>query len=164
MTAPRYWLAIASASHVRIGRAGGFMQVNHGKAAPLRRIRPGDGVVYYSPSAVYGTKDGYRSFTAIGRVCDGEPYVGEMGGGFRPFRRDVDWLDAQETPIAPLLDRLQLTAGRSNWGYALRFGLVGISEADFAVVAEAMGAVLTAPAPRGRQSPPPGPPAPLPPT
>lgn len=29
------------ADHVRIGRAGGFMQVNHGKAAPLRRVRPG---------------------------------------------------------------------------------------------------------------------------
>ena len=28
----------------------GFMQVSHGKAAPLRRIRPGDGVAYYSPT------------------------------------------------------------------------------------------------------------------
>lgn len=144
----RFWLAVASADHVRIGRAGGFMQVNHGKAAPLRRIRPGDGVVYYSPSTVYGEKDGFRSFTAIGRVRAGEPYVGVMAGGFRPFRRDVDWLDAHETPIAPLLDRLQLTAGKSNWGYALRFGLVEIAEADFAVVTGAMGATLSAPSPR----------------
>lgn len=148
MTARRYWLAVASADHVRIGRAGGFMQVNHGKAAPLRRIRPGDGVVYYSPSTVYREKDGLRSFTAIGHVREGEPYVGVMAGDFRPFRRDVDWLEAQETPIAPLLDRLELTAGKSNWGYALRFGLIEISEADFAVVAGAMGARLSAPSPR----------------
>jgi hypothetical protein len=30
--------------------AKGFMQVSHGKAAPLRRIHPGDWVVYYSPT------------------------------------------------------------------------------------------------------------------
>ncbi len=33
----RAWIAVASAAHVRIGRAGGFMQINYGKAAPLRR-------------------------------------------------------------------------------------------------------------------------------
>lgn len=47
----RNWVAVASAEHVRIGRAAGFMQVCHGKAAPLRRIKPGDRVAYYSPFA-----------------------------------------------------------------------------------------------------------------
>jgi len=136
----RYWLAVASAKHVRIGRAGGFMQVNHGKAAPLRRIAPGDGVVYYSPSTIQGEKDGLQSFTAIGRVRNGEPYQGEMGGGFQPFRRDVDWIEAQEAPVAPLLDKLDLTAGKSNWGYQLRFGLIELSEADFGRIGQAMGA------------------------
>jgi hypothetical protein len=42
----RNWLAVASAEHVRIGRAEGFMQVCHGKAAPLRRLRPDDWVIY----------------------------------------------------------------------------------------------------------------------
>ena len=41
----RNWLAVASANHVRKGRAEGFMQVCHGKLAPLRRIKPGDHVV-----------------------------------------------------------------------------------------------------------------------
>ena len=41
----RNWLAVASANHVRKGRAEGFMQVCHGKLAPLRRIKPGDLVV-----------------------------------------------------------------------------------------------------------------------
>lgn len=31
------WIAVASAEHVRSGRSQGFMQVCHGKAAPLRR-------------------------------------------------------------------------------------------------------------------------------
>jgi hypothetical protein len=135
-----FWIAVASAEHVRHGRREGFMQVNHGKAAPLKRIRPGDGVVYYSPSVVRGETDGLRSFTAIGRVREGEPYQGDMGGGFTPFRRDVDWADAREAPIAPLLHRLDFTAGRPNWGYQLRFGLLKIGEADFRRIAEAMDA------------------------
>jgi len=35
------WIAVACADHVALGVAGGFMQVCHGKAAPLRRMRPG---------------------------------------------------------------------------------------------------------------------------
>ena len=137
-----FWLAVASAEHVRIGRRDGFMQVNHGKAAPLRRIKPGDGIVYYSPSTVLGEKDGLQSFTAIGSVRQGDVYEGVMGGGFTPARRDVDWCDAEEAPIKPLLGRLDFTAGKPNWGYQLRFGLFEISEDDFRLIAEAMGAKL----------------------
>ena len=82
-----HWIAVASAAHVRRGREEGFMQVNHGKAAPLRRVKPGDGIVYYSPSTVLGEKDGLQAFTAVGTVREGEPYQGEMGGGFTPFRQ-----------------------------------------------------------------------------
>jgi len=47
---PQNWIAVASAEHVRRGQSEGFMQVCHGKAAPLRRVRPGNRVVYYSPT------------------------------------------------------------------------------------------------------------------
>jgi hypothetical protein len=137
-----YWIAVASAEHVRRGRRDGFMQVNHGKAAPLRRVKPGDGIAYYSPTTILGEKDGLQAFTAIGTVREGEPYQGDMGGGFTPFRRDVDWATAEEAPIKPLLDRLEFTAGKSNWGYQLRFGLFPVSAADFTVIAEAMGAKM----------------------
>ena len=134
-----HWIAVASAEHVRRGRQDGFMQVNHGKAAPLRRIKPGDGIVYYSPTTILGEKDGLQAFTAIGTVREGEPYQGQMGCGFTPYRRDVAWAKAQEAPIKPLLDRLDFTVGKSNWGYQLRFGLFAISEHDFSLIAEAMG-------------------------
>ena len=91
-----YWIAVASAEHVRRGRKDGFMQVNHGKAAPLRRVKPGDGIVYYSPTTILREKDGLQAFTAIGTVREGEPYQGEMGGGFTPFRRDVEWAVAEK--------------------------------------------------------------------
>lgn len=134
-----YWIAVASAEHVRLGRAHGFMQVSHGKEAPLNRIRPGDGVIYYSPTTVLGEKDGLQSFTAIGKVRDGEPYRGEMGS-FKAYRRDVAWATAQEAPIRPLLDKLAFTTGRSNWGYQLRFGLFAIDADDFLLIAKAMKA------------------------
>jgi EVE domain len=135
----RNWVAVASAEHVRIGRGQGFMQVSHGKAAPLRRVRPGDGIVYYSPTTVSRGKDKLQSFTAIGVVKEGEPYQADMGGGFCPFRRGVCWRTAAEVPIGPLLGSLMFTTAGSNWGFQLRFGLFGISEPDMALIAAAMG-------------------------
>jgi hypothetical protein len=135
----KHWIAVASADHARRGGAGGFMQVNHGKAAPLRRISPGDGVVYYSPTQTFGGRDKLRAFTLIGRVKEGEIYPGEMGG-WTAYRRDVDWSGAHDAPIAPLLERLDFTAGNVNWGYKMRFGLFEITAHDFGVIAGAMGA------------------------
>ncbi len=137
---PAYWIAVASAEHVRRGRSEGFMQVGHGKAAPLKRIKPGDRVVYYSPAVTLGGKDKLQAFTAIGTVKDGEPYVADMGKGFKPHRRDVNWAKAEEAPIRPLLETLEFTAGKPNWGYQLRFGLFPISAADFRLIANAMHA------------------------
>jgi hypothetical protein len=139
----RCWVAVASAEHVRIGRSQGFMQVCHGKAAPLRRINAGDHVVYYSPTSAFRGQDRLQSFTAIGRVGDDVPYQAEMGGGFHPFRRHVDWLAAEETPIKPLLERLEFTRSRRSWGYQLRFGLFEISTQDIATIATAMGTCLS---------------------
>jgi hypothetical protein len=134
----KHWIAVASAEHARRGKAG-FMQVNHGKAAPLKRIHPGDGVAYYSPTITFGGKDKLQAFTLIGRVKDGEIYQGEMGD-WVAHRRDVDWAAADDAPIAPLLDQLDFTAGKTNWGYQLRFGLFEISAHDFDLIAAAMHA------------------------
>ena len=134
----KYWIAVASADHTRRGKAGGFMQVNHGKAAPLRRITAGDGIAYYSPTEIFGAKDRLQSFTIIGLVQPGEIYAGEMGN-WVAHRRDVSYFDAMEAPIAPLLDQLDFTKGKTNWGYQMRFGLFEISAHDFALIAGAMG-------------------------
>ena len=136
----RHWIAVASADHVRRGVAGGFMQVCHGKAGPLRRIEPGDGVAYYSPSESFGGKDRLQAFTAIGTVRPGAPYLFDMGSGFRPFRRDVDWQAAMPASIHPLLRTLEFASGRRNWGYQFRFGVLAVGERDFAAIAEAMAA------------------------
>ena len=142
----RNWIAVASAEHVRLGRGAGFMQVCHGKAAPLRRIGPGDRVVYYSPTKTFRGTDNLQAFTAIGIAGADEPHQADMGGGFCPYRRAVTWLPAAETPIRPLLDRLAFTAARKSWGYQLRFGLFEIGAADMRLIANAMKAALPEPA------------------
>jgi hypothetical protein len=136
----KYWIAVASAEHARRGRIG-FMQVNHGKEAPLRRLHPGDGVAYYSPTVTLGGKDKLQAFTLIGRVKPGDIYAGEMGG-WTAHRRDVAWADADDAPIVPLLDELDFTRGKANWGYQLRFGLFEISQHDFMLIGNAMNARL----------------------
>jgi hypothetical protein len=138
-TAPRHWLGVACADHVRRGRAQGFMQLCHGRSAPLRRLKPGDGIVYYSPSTEMGVSDGYRSLTAIGRVRDGDAYRVTMAPGFEPFRRDVAWFAGEEAPIAPLLQSLSFSAGNRNWGYQLRRGIVPLTAVDFDLIRQAMG-------------------------
>ncbi|ANL39335.1 EVE/PUA-like domain-containing protein [Rhizobium phaseoli] len=135
---PRSWIAVASANHVRIGREAGFMQVCHGKAAPLKRSAPGDRVIYYSPTETFGGKDRLQAFTALGVVKETEAYQVEAHPGFRPWRRDVAWSQALETPIRPLLGRLSFTSDRAGWGYQLRFGLFEIGNDDAEIIAEAM--------------------------
>lgn len=137
-TLMRHWVAVASAEHVANGVALGIMQVCHGKGAPLRRIQPGDRVIYYSPTATFRGADRLRHFTAFGIVGAGEPYQVEMSGGFRPFRRDVIFLQAEPAPILPLLEELDFTRGLRNWGLPLRLGLLEISPEDSARIAQAM--------------------------
>jgi hypothetical protein len=146
----RNWLAVASADHVAIGRTAGFMQVCHGKVSPLKRVQPGDRIVYYSPNQHYSAshaqrgKDRLQAFTAIGTIRDGGPYRADMGGGFQPFRRDVIWHESESVALALLQEKLALTQEK-NWGYRLRQGLVEISDADMTLIAEAMFTVSEEP-------------------
>jgi hypothetical protein len=136
----KYWLAIASTDHVQRGRAEGFMQVCHGKSAPLRRLKRGDGVIYYSPATTMGGKDRLQSFTAQGVISNDAVYQVDMGQGFLPYRRNVQWSGTMIIPIRPLLDKLELTRGKSSWAYPFRFGLLELSEHDFKMITEAMAA------------------------
>jgi hypothetical protein len=138
----RNWIIVASEEHVARGRAGGFVQVGHGKEAPLRRLAAGDGAVCYSPTKTLGGKDRVQAFTGIGIVKDQRIYQVDMGNGFHPFRRDVNFVAAEAASILPLLDALDLTRGKHNWGFPFRRGLVEISERDFGAIAAAMRARL----------------------
>jgi hypothetical protein len=136
----KHWIVVASAEHVRRGLAGGFIQAGHGKEAPLRRMKPGDGIVCYSPTETLGGKDRLQAFTAIGFIKDDNIYAVDMTPDFRPFRRKVTFWESVPTPISPLLDELALTRGYRHWGAKFRFGLVEIGDSDFKKIANAMQA------------------------
>lgn len=133
---PRNWIGTVSREHVLIGVAGGFAMLNHGKLAPLRRLSPGDWLIFYSPKTAYPDGTPLKAFTAIGTVRDAPPYPAEMRPGMPGHRRDIDWRAARETPISGLMDRLEFTRG--NWGMLARRGLFEISDADFQTIRAAM--------------------------
>lgn len=140
----RYWVGVASKDHVARGVAGGFCQLCHGKAQPLKRMERGDWIIYYSPKETYSPKakgggdDTCQQFTAIGRVQGSEVYQFEMAPGFIPFRRDIEFLPAQVTDIRPLINQLSFIQNKSRWGYAFRFGHIEISHEDFELIAAQM--------------------------
>jgi hypothetical protein len=143
---PRNWIAVASASHARRGCAPsdgpGYMQVCHGKATPLRRVQAGDRVVYYAPTVTMGGKDRLQCFVSIGLVLAGEAYSFDMGGGFVPFRKDVQYVPAQEASILPLVPQFEFVESPQRWGYKFRFGLFAVSAHDMRLIAQAMHADL----------------------
>lgn len=137
-----YWIGVVSRSHVLRGVAGGFAQMNHGKQAPLKRMKAGDGLVYYSPRTSYPDGAVLQAFTAVGYVRSAEVYAYDMTAdgvpGFVPWRIDVDYLPAQSAAIKPLIAELDFIIDKTHWGAVFRFGQVKISEADFMRITTAM--------------------------
>jgi hypothetical protein len=134
----RYWIGVASRDHVRRGVESGFCQLAHGKASAVRRLAEGDWIVYYSPRSEMQGGDPVQAFTALGQVRPGAPYPFDMGNGFVPVRRDVDYLPCREAPIRPLVEQLGFIRNKQSWGAAFRFGQVEISQADFDLIRAAM--------------------------
>jgi len=134
-----FWIGVASRDHVMKGVKGGFCQLSHGKASPVERLKPGDRIVYYSPRETMREGEPVRAFTAIGKILKGEAYRADMGGGFKPVRRDVRFFKAHDAPIKPLLETLSFTKGRASWGYAFRRGSFPIKADDYRAIARAMG-------------------------
>lgn len=139
-----YWVGVVSRSHVWIGVRGGFIQLNHGKKASIQRLKAGDHLVMYSPRTEYPSGEPLQAFTAIGTVVSGKVYQVEMSPDFKPYRVDVDFLPCSEAPIRPLIDRLSFIKDKTHWGAAFRFGNLSVPEADFRLIAMAMGHSLDA--------------------
>lgn len=134
-----FWIGVISRSHVQIGVKGGFIQLNHGKKAPLQRLHAGDVLAIYSPRTDYPDGEPLQSFTAIGTVISAEIYQVEMTPAFKPYRVDVKFLKCQEAPIKPLIRKLSFIKNKTHWGAAFRFGQFKVPPADFLLIAKAVG-------------------------
>jgi len=138
MKIPRYWIGTVSKEHVEIGKVNGFAQVCHGKAAPLNRMHSGDILIYYSPKLIYSEKTPYQCFTALGIIANRPAYQVEIFPDFKPFRRDVKYLQTKDTSIRPLIPSLSFIKNKFSWGYHFRFGLFEINKEDALLIAQAL--------------------------
>lgn len=134
----KYWIVVVSKDHLEIGKKLGIVQANHGKAAPMKRMKPGDFIVFYSPKVSYSGKESLKKFTAIAKVKEGDIYQGDMGDGFVPYRRDVEYLESKEVDIHGLIDALDFIQNKKSWGFKFRFGFFEISEKDFETISKSM--------------------------
>jgi predicted RNA-binding protein len=118
---------------------GGFVQLGHGKKSAVERLQGGDALVMYSPRTAYPSGEPLQAFTAIGVVSTGKVYQVQMTEEFKPYRVDVEFLEANEAPIKPLVDDLSFIKSKTHWGAAFRFGQIKIPAEDFKLIAKAMG-------------------------
>ena len=134
----KYWIIVTSKDHLQRGLAGGFIQANHGKAAPLKRMNLGDWIIFYSPRLEYEKPAKCQCFAAIGRIADENIYQYNISEGFMPFRRNVNFLPAKDVSIIPLINDLTFIKDKTHWGAPFRFGILQIPEWDFRLIASKM--------------------------
>ena len=124
-----HWIAVISLEHAKISACSGFLQVCHGKSAPLRRTTAGDEVF------IYCARESMRSGKILQRIeyrCvfnDNRIYQVEQTPEFSPFRKDVTFdTGFQGIRIHDVQD-FELTSNPS-WGRLARLGFFEISFHD----------------------------------
>ena len=73
----KYWVVVVSKDHLEIGKKLGIVQANRGKAAPMKRMKPGDFIVFYSPKLHFEGKDPIQE---VHRHCARQRGRGLSGG------------------------------------------------------------------------------------
>ncbi len=134
----KYWIIVASKDHVQKGISGGFAQACHGKSAPLKRMRKGDFIIYYSGKHTMEGTDKCQEFTAIGEVINENTYEFQQTADFCPSRRDIHFFDHRDVSILPLISGLDFISNKPSWGYPFRFGFLEINQHDFDLISNQM--------------------------
>ncbi|MCD0471620.1 EVE domain-containing protein [Flavobacterium sp. JAS] len=138
MRAKKYWIATISKEHTQRGVNGGFIQVCHGKEAPLKRMQKEDCLLIYSSKITMEGNEKCQAFTALGKVIDDEVYSFQMTENFVPFRRNIQFVECNEVSIIPLIENLEFIPNKKSWGYPFRYGFFEINENDFNFITSKM--------------------------
>lgn len=134
----KFWIGVACKEHVENGIKLGICQFCQGKSTPAKRLSQGDFLIYYSSKHKMEEPNLYQKFTAIGIVKDDLTHQVEMENGFRPFRRNIDYLQAHHVDIKPLIPRLPFIKNKQSWGYVFRYGFLEIDQESFEIIASQM--------------------------
>ena len=130
----KFWIGVASKEHVENGVKLGICQFCHGKIGPAKRLQKGGGVIYYSSKVSMESNELYQKFTAIGEVIDDVPYQVDMGSDFKPYRRNIKYLNACDVDIKPLIPILSFIKNKTSWGYVFRYGFLEIDRDSFEII------------------------------
>ncbi len=125
---------------VRQGQHGGFVQLSHGEEIPLKRMQPGDWLIYYSSRLSVQNKEKCQSFTAAAQISDAEVYSVFLPEGYVLFRRNARFIPCCNASVVPLIEQLSFIDNKQHWGYPFRNGHFEISFEDFQIIAKAMRA------------------------
>ena len=134
----KFWIGVASKEHVENGVKLGICQFCHGKIGPAKCLQKGDFVIYYSSKVSMESNELYQKFTAIGEVIDDVPYQVDMGSDFKPYRRNIKYLNACDVDIKPLIPILSFIKNKTSWGYVFRYGFLEIDRESFEIIATRM--------------------------
>jgi predicted RNA-binding protein len=130
----KYWINTVSKDHVMVGKKNGVVQANHGKLSPLKRLKIGDQIIFYSPKTSYENGESLKAFTAIAEIIDEKIYQVELSDDFKPFRRNAEYKECNEVKIEPIIENLGFIKNKKSWGYMFRFGLFEINKEDFILI------------------------------
>ena len=135
---PRYWVNTVSLDHVEAAALGGFTQADHGAGTCIRRLAPGDRIVFYSPRTSLDGGEPVQRFTAAGTVVGAQPYRVTVNENMRPWRLDVAFDATRAVDAKPLAPRLSFIADPRYWGLPFRRGLFEIPDADYRLIVSEM--------------------------
>ncbi|CDG22242.1 conserved protein of unknown function [Xenorhabdus poinarii G6] len=133
----KHWIAVISRAHARIAADSGFLQVCHGKAAPLRKTRAGDEVFIYCPRSEIGSGEILKTVEYQCVFNDDDIYQVEQFPGFKPFRKNVTF--NRNFQSVALKDVIGLEFNTDpHWGMLARRGFFEISTHDAELLRIAM--------------------------
>ena len=130
----KYWINTLPKDHVMIGKKEGIVQADQGKPDPLKRLKAGDKILFYSPKTAAVNGSPLKAFTAAAKIIDEKIDRIQLSADFKPFRLAAEFEDCSEVPIEPLIARLQFIHNKKSWGYLFQFGLFEIGENDFFLI------------------------------
>lgn len=61
-----------------------------------------------------------------------------MGSDFKPYRRNIKYLNACHVDIKPLIPILSFIKNKISWGYVFRYGFLEIDQESFEIIATLM--------------------------
>lgn len=121
-----------------MARAAGIVAFSHGREAPVKSLDIGDAVLLYAPRTDFDG-DPVQAFVAHARVTGAAPCRREFAPGMDAWCRDAAFDAVDPVPVRPLLEQLSFVKNPRHWGMAFRQGKFAIPQADYRVIAQAMG-------------------------